>query len=381
MKNMLVSLLLTVLVSPVLADELMPSVPLCALAPPDGWPVVNELRDLVHGDKALRETILKTIESKKAGNYWHGRGLDDLFTFFGCWKDFPPAPGDYQTYYLDFNALLYDGDQPEIDLVKEVNEGTLGEWLKKFMAARKKYLDTEVSTQAIPLWLIEKDIDISQYKMPKNGYQSFNEFFRRELKPGTRAIHSQGDPRAIVSPADCDLGQSSMQLASGDIPIELKSKGIKLNVKQMLNNNPLAEKFNNGTAIICALYVQNYHRFHSPVDGTVVAREIVSGPYFEDITNVELLTKNQRGYVIIETNSWGHVGVVPVGIATISSVNIEVDVDDVVYKGTEMGFFQYGGSVVIMLFEKDRYKPASLLKMGELIGTLQAADKPGQSIP
>ena len=61
---------------------------------------------------------------------------------------------------------------------------------------------------------------------------------------------------------------------------------------------------------------------------------------------------NTRGLIIIDNPHLGKVAVVPIGITEISSISIQVNVGDYVEKGQEMGFFSYGGSTLVLAFEK-----------------------------
>jgi len=60
-----------------------------------------------------------------------------------------------------------------------------------------------------------------------------------------------------------------------------------------------------------------------------------------------------RGYIIIKTNNTGFVGVVPIGMGFVSSINFTVDEGQHLPKS---GFFAWGGSGMIMLFEEDAVK-------------------------
>lgn len=175
-----------------------------------------------------------------------------------------------------------------------------------------------------------------------------------------------------------------------------------MSVSRLLDGSEYAEKFIGGTAVSCILMPDTYHRYHAPVGGEVVeARDDVGGVYygirdFPDLLNkgnvgygydYSLFEDFRRGYAIIKTpyvdhlgepDGEGYVALVPVGLNSIGSVrfldpfrNITAESDPVgVKKGDEIGYFQYGGSLNILLFEEKRF-PALQLLLGQRIGVLQ----------
>lgn len=214
---------------------------------------------------------------------------------------------------------------------------------------------------------------MDQYIIPHKGYGSFNAFFTRGLKPDARPVAGVSEARAIVSPGDCNL--------KSPIPIdtpesEFVIKGETLDVEKLLRGSLHASDFNGGQALVCRLEVYNYHRMHAPVDGKVVETGLIPGQYYGGPLDFGILTRNHRGYIVIRTDNHGLVAVVPVGIATISSVNITVKPGDVVRKGQEMGFFKYGGSVIVMLFQKNRLNLDPYRHMGERLGALNDSVAP-----
>ena len=140
-----------------------------------------------------------------------------------------------------------------------------------------------------------------------------------------------------------------------------------------------------------------YHRYHAPISGTVVeADEDVAGTYFGISDFPKLLNGGnvgygydysvfehfRRGYLIIQTEKYGYVAMIPVGLNTISSVVFEAPYKKVdssnpvsVTKGDELGYFQYGGSLNILLFEKGCF-PAVRIPQGQVIGTMEEKELP-----
>ncbi|MEM7297634.1 MAG: phosphatidylserine decarboxylase, partial [Bacteroidota bacterium] len=156
-----------------------------------------------------------------------------------------------------------------------------------------------------------------------------------------------------------------------------------------------AKKFVGGTAVSCVLMPNNYHRYHAPVTGKIVESREVPGIYNgitdgedwfnsfnvgESTTDFSIFEDFHRAYFVIETSKYGYVGMVPVGLNTISAIMpsmINKSSSMVppggkpvkVKKGDELGHFAYGGSLNILLFQKGAFSSVSIL-MGQRLGNL-----------
>jgi len=136
-------------------------------------------------------------------------------------------------------------------------------------------------------------------------------------------------------------------------------------------NSDHADRFAGGVFTHSALRTFDYHRFHSPVAGTVREARIVQGQAYLDVDVIDSTAHagaeprrvlhavegtgyqflQTRGLVVIES-AIGLVACLPVGMAQVSSVVITAEVGAVLRKGEEMGYFQFGGSDFVMVFEQ-----------------------------
>jgi phosphatidylserine decarboxylase len=261
-------------------------------------------------------------------------------------------------------------------------------------------MDSEESTKYIDCWeeYLRDEGTLREYNIPAGGYKSFNQFFTRTFKDidQSRPISEPDNDSILTSSADSEINFIQTELTlSTDIPV----KTTKINVLDLLNQSPYASNFEGGTAVSCVLMPNDYHRYHSPVSGTIVESAIVDGIYNgikdgehwfnqgnigESTTNFSIFENFHRGYFIIQTENNGFVAVIPVGLNTISSVVFE---DSAlvpppkkgkkpkkknwkpVKKGGEIGHFAYGGSLNILLFEPGVFGSVSIL-MGQRIGEL-----------
>jgi phosphatidylserine decarboxylase len=132
----------------------------------------------------------------------------------------------------------------------------------------------------------------------------------------------------------------------------------------------LTERLVGGDVLQSFLSGADYHRWRSPISGTVREARVVDGLMFSDAESAGKDTTagtysqgyeasvNTRGLVFIESpvETIGMVCVIPIGITEISSVTIKVREGDQVEKGDELGWFSYGGSTLALVFQKGAIK-------------------------
>jgi phosphatidylserine decarboxylase len=334
-----------------------------------------------------------------ATNPWQGKNFNDLCTFFNAWYvllpvnganptplPFPPGQNvDELTFIIMFGGFYHDNNFGQEIVGKEPGLG----WTRDFVAARAKFMDSKLSTATVPQWMADPTIHIDDFIVPPGGYQSFNEFFTRKLKPGTRTIASPLDDAVLVAPTDCVLNMIQPLTPESEISTKFKQK---LNVKKLLHGSKYAEKFENGTALSCMLLPDTYHHYHAVASGMVVeSHDDVAGQFsgIEDFPafmnngnigygqNYSVFENFRRGYVVIKTKEYGYVAMIPVGLETISSVVFEDQYKNVaapatvpINKGDLIGHFAYGGSLIITLIEQGI--DSVTIPLGQQIGIFEA---------
>jgi phosphatidylserine decarboxylase len=210
-------------------------------------------------------------------------------------------------------------------------------------------MDAPSSADKIQSFIQDYDVDITIAQ--KQNFNSFNDFFIRKLKPAARPIIA--DSLAVASPADGKI-LAYNNINNSDFYI----KGLRFNVQSFLNNSELAKKYKNGAMIVFRLAPPDYHRYHFPVSGTTAASNIkIEGDYYS-VNPLALREKgeifwlNKREYGIIKSPVFGDVVMVEVGATMVGSM-IQTYIGKNVKKGEEKGYFKFGGSTVVLLFEKD----------------------------
>jgi len=334
-------------------------------------PEIQELVRNVEADATLRALIETAFAEQDAESFWYGATLEDLYAFFDLWLHFLPTPDDAR-YYMDRFEDFANSPSGHAAVLN----GLFRQWITSFMYARGRYLDSRESRAVLRHWFTEPDIDMEDFVIPLTGYASFNDFFTRKIKSEARPIASRWNTSVLTSPADCYLLPIADEV-NADTPID--AKGDSLSLAELLNNDPLAERFLGGAAHLCMLDTVDYHRFHSPAAGTIASAAELAGLYYGmDGEWVDHFFQHRRGYFVIDTGDHGLIGMVPVGMFTISSIYFEHQAGDRVRKGSELGHFAYGGSAIILLFEPGgvviEVPPMTHVKMGERIGTLSAPE-------
>ena len=231
-------------------------------------------------------------------------------------------------------------------------------WLRQVAKAWGAFLDSPASAAGIASFTALPDYNVGDYFAGPSGWQTFNQFFAREIRPGKRPIAAVRDDAVIVSPADA--------VFMGAHPIGENSavtvKGAEWRIAELLDGSPHADAFRNGTYAHVFLQIQDYHRYHVPVGGVVREVRNIHGRVYLDVArrpdgtlrgvNGDTYQFNQeRGLVVIESPVVGLVALVPVGMSLISSVNLTPEVGAELRKGDEFGYFQFGGSDIVLLFQ------------------------------
>ncbi|KAL5564032.1 hypothetical protein UlMin_033779 [Ulmus minor] len=198
-------------------------------------------------------------------------------------------------------------------------------------------------------------IDMAEAKYPVEHFKTFNEFFVRELKPGARPIACMERDDVAVCAADCRL----MAFKTADDSLRFWIKGRKFSIKGLLGQEVCSDAFVNGSLVIFRLAPQDYHRFHVPVSGVVEKFVNIPGclytvnPIAVNSKYCNVFTQNKRVVSVISTAHFGKVAFVAIGATMVGSITFLKKEGDHVKKGEEFGYFSFGGSTVICVFEKD----------------------------
>jgi len=201
---------------------------------------------------------------------------------------------------------------------------------------------------------IEKyGLDPEEFADGPGSFSNFNEFFFRRLKPEARPVFD--DPAAVVFPADGrHLG---FQRASEIEAVFVK--GQRFDLTRLLGDADLAARYADGPLVLSRLCPVDYHRFHFPVAGTPGETRLIPGPLFSVSpvalrAKLEYLWTNKRAVTLLDAGLFGTVAIIEIGATCVGSILQTYTPGKPVNIGDEKGFFAFGGSSTITLFEPDR---------------------------
>ena len=197
------------------------------------------------------------------------------------------------------------------------------------------------SAKKIPAFIRDHNINMSDYE--DREYKSFTDFFTRKIRYGKRPVDMT--PGALISPAD-----SKLLVYEIEKDTSLRVKGRTYTVDEILADSENAKEFAGGYALVFRLTVDDYHRFCYPEKGCLISKRMIKGK----LHTVSPVSKNHKIYMentrlvnLLKTEKFGTIAYIEVGAMLIG--RIVDNGTDVFEKGQEKGYFEPGGSTVIIL--------------------------------
>lgn len=207
-------------------------------------------------------------------------------------------------------------------------------------------------------WLISKFIERNEINMDiyeECDYSSFNDFFTRKIKPDSRPVPEDLD--VLISPCDCLATVYPIQENT-----TFSIKNTEYTLRSLLRSPRLAKRFRGGYAYILRLTVEDYHRYLYSVSGKQSKNYHIDGTFHtvNPIANdyLPIYKENTREYTVIHSKEFGDVLQMEVGALLVGKISNHKQ-STVVTRGEEKGFFEYGGSTIVVLTQKGRVTPRS----------------------
>ena len=180
-------------------------------------------------------------------------------------------------------------------------------------------------------------------------YRSFNDFFVREIKDGLRPFPDINSDLA----APCD-GKLTVYPISAERVFNIKQSGYTID--DLLECRELADEFSGGVCLIFRLSPDDYHRYCYIDDGEVLDQQRISGVLHAvrpiAYRQINVFCRNSREYTLMQTMNYGKVIQMEIGALFVGRITNH-DNFHFIKRGAEKGMFQFGGSTIIMLFQKD----------------------------
>ena len=217
-----------------------------------------------------------------------------------------------------------------------------------------KFQDLPISRSKIANFTSQYQINTEEIELPLENYQSFNAFFSRRLKPNARSFIKDSD--VFCAPGDGKVLVYTQLAEETRIPV----KGASITLESLLDSEVIAQNYRGGSALIVRLAPYDYHRFHFPDRGEASPAHYITGQYHS--VNPIALAKvpnlfclNKRVVTEFKSQNFGRIAYVEIGAITVGSI-MQTYTPGMVTKGQEKGYFQYGGSTLVLLFEPRKIK-------------------------
>lgn len=152
-------------------------------------------------------------------------------------------------------------------------------------------------------------------------YGSFEDFFVRKHALNARPIYMADDPTKAISVAD----SRATVYPTVDMTRKLWIKGSTFTIANLIRDSDRAKPWDNGAVSVFRLSPQDYHRYHSPVEGKIRWHKQIPGDYFQVDpvalhSSVNILTENARCCLCIESEQFGMVLFVAIGATDVGTV-------------------------------------------------------------
>ena len=279
------------------------------------------------------------------------------------------------------DGILVEGADGQDRLLAALYGNAFGRMLLKPLTApglsklAGKFLSTKASKVFIKPFIRNNHIDMSQFEPVE--YESYNDFFSRRIRPEARPIDM--DPRHLISPADSKLTALPIT-ETGRFTL----KHTEYTVGSLLRDPALAAEYVGGWCLIFRLTVDDYHRYCYAFSGEKGENIRIPGklhtvnPIANDF--FPIYKENAREYTVLHTREFGDVIAMEVGALLVGKI-VNHHGPAPIRRGQEKGYFQFGGSTVVLLLKKDtaildgdilensRNGIETVVKFGEKIGT------------
>ena len=339
-------------------------------------PVIQRFQEAIASDAILRLYLEQMIAQVPRDKQYSKRHLDSVPQMLRLINEVlttaPEFSGDSSV--MTPLAAILDWTMGTQAGFSAYRDRRLNQILKDILTAWCEFLSSEDSRYVLndspSGWKsaqARETIGIDQYQHDPDeqywGFTSWNDFFTRRFKDGQRPVAEPGNDKVIISPCESTPYGLSRQVQRTD---EFWIKSQPYSLQDMLAGDESVSQFTGGTVYQAYLSAIDYHRWHSPVAGTIVRAFNVEGTYFSEndaeganaveprLSQSYLAHVAARAVILIEADdpAIGLTAFIPVGMTEVSScmINAEIKPGYHVAKGEELGYFQFGGSTYCLVF-------------------------------
>lgn len=282
----------------------------------------------------------------------------------------------------DRNGRIIESDSRQDKALDFLYDTISGRILLKILTApiiseiAGKFMDSHLSIPMIKPFIEKSRINLSEYQTKK--YTSFNDFFTRQIRHELRPIDMNTE--SLISP--CDSKLTVYKINDRSI---FKIKDSYYRLVDLLHNNLIARRYKGGYCMIFRLCVDDYHRYCYIDNGIKTENVHIKGKLHTvnpiALERYNIYKTNSREFTMLHTENFGDVIYIEVGAMLVGRIKNHHWHTHNVTKGEEKGMFEYGGSTIVLLFEKgiisvdndilanSAYGYETVVKYGEKIGT------------
>lgn len=221
----------------------------------------------------------------------------------------------------------------------------------------RHYIPSFAERHDIPHRSIHMCKDMNNPRQCWNSFRTFNDFFKRCRVDLPLPIPRS---REVFSPADAYTTYLSVQMVQQKIWV----KHERFSVQQLFQHSSLPDTYH---MFISRLAVHHYHRVHSPVSG-VIRRMYTTGQDLYSVhpnvvhSTTNVLNQNVRCVFEIQPSFTNErVFIALIGATCVGSIHLHVQPSDAVMAKQELGYFQMGGSCVVVLCPEQIYRTHSIV--------------------
>lgn len=216
-------------------------------------------------------------------------------------------------------------------------------WVSKLAGA---FLDCRISKLLIHRFVRNNQIDLSECE--EISYSSFNDFFSRRIRPECRPVAMEWHD--VIAPCDSRLSVHPIVQES-----RFLVKGQSYTMEELVRSRDLAKAYEGGTLLLFRLTVSDYHRYHYPDSGVKSDNTRIDGVLHTvhplAAASRRLYCENQREYFILHSDNFDDILMMQVGALLVGKICNQHG-EAAVRRGQTAGWFEYGGSTVILCFKK-----------------------------
>ena len=339
-------------------------------------PAVAAFRAVVESDPVLRMYAHEMIAQVPAGRAYRERHLESFDELLLLVDDVVTTAPEYSDDQMVMTPL--DG---VLDWTKATPAGfafyrdpRVNDALRGVLQGWCDFLSSDASLAVLTPepsgWMgdaAQRAVGMDQFVVDPDdehwGFTSWNDFFTRRFRDGERPVAAPEDDAVVVSPCEATPYRIASRVHRRD---DFWAKAEPYSLDELLAGDESVDAFVGGTVWQAFLSAVDYHRWHSPVSGWVVRAWVQPGTYYSEAdaqgTDAAEPTLSQgylshvatRAIVLVHADdpAIGLVACVFIGMSDVSSCVVGdcIEPGTRVAKGDELGYFQFGGSTVCVLF-------------------------------